>query len=123
MSLISNLFIHSIRDVAVVTVSEKKLLDTYKVQQLASDLQELVEVRNERKLILDLTKVSQISPAVVRVLLELKERADEAKGKVVLCGLQPEVKKLAKIADLHKVFSCYNDEEGALRAFGMTTAG
>jgi anti-anti-sigma factor len=119
----SNLFIHSIRDVTIVDVQEPTMLDAYRLEPLGSDLNELIEVRGEPKLILDLTKVRQAAPGLVTILVKLKQKADENGAQVVLCGLQPEVRRLARIADLDKLLKVYSDEEGALGAFGLTTAG
>ncbi len=116
-------FMHAIRDVTVAMFNTKAIVRPEQVEEFGKVVYDLVDRKNARKLILDLTRVQQLAPSAVTVLMNLKKKEDEIRGQVVLCGVQPELRKLFKLTGLQKLFKFYADEEGGLRAFGMTTAG
>jgi len=119
----SRLLIHPIRDVVIVNFIDPSILDTLQVEAIGKELFELVDQRNHRKIILDFQNVKFLSSSALGVLITMKKKADAIKGKVVICSMKPDLKKVFKITKLDKMFEfCDNEEEG-LGTFGITTAG
>ena len=117
------LLIHTIRDATIVNFNDKTILDNAQVQQIGEQLYELVDRKDRKKLILDFTNVKLLSSSAIGVLITLRKKAEQIKGRVVLCGLRNELMKVFKITNLHKLFKFCKNEEKALAVFGITTAG
>ncbi len=119
----ARLLIQSFRDVTVVNFSDSSILDTAQVQQIGDQLNELIDNRAIRKLILDFSKVKFLSSSALGVLITLRNKSNEIKGKVVLCSLRPDLRKIFKITNLDKLFDFHENEERALNSFGISTMG
>lgn len=119
----ARLLIQSFRDVTVVNINDASILDTAQVQQIGEELYDLIDARAIRKIVLDFSKVKFLSSSALGVLITLRKKSDEIKGKVLLCGMKPELRKLFKITNLEKLFDFYENEERALNYFGVSTVG
>jgi anti-anti-sigma factor len=117
------LFIHPVRDVTVVNLADASILDAQQVQQIGDELYELVDKQARRKIIIDFGKVRFLSSSALGVLITLRKKADQIKGKVVFCCLRDDLRKVFKITNLEKMFEFHDSEEKALGVFGVTTAG
>ena len=117
------LLVHQIRDVTIVNFNDPSLLDMMQVEQIGKELHKLVDERAYKKILLDFTKVKLLSSSALGVLITLQKKAREIKGRVVLCGLRPELRKVFKITSMDRLFDFYDDESAGLASFGVTAAG
>jgi anti-anti-sigma factor len=118
----ARLLINMMRDVTVVTFNETSILDTLQVQQIGEELFQLVDAKTRTKIVLDFAKVRMLSSSALGVLITLRKKASEIKGRIVLCGLRPDLRKVFKITNLEKLFEFQENEEKALGVFGVTLA-
>jgi len=56
---------------------------------------------------------------ILGVLIRLRKRAEAIHGRVVICGLRPELHKVFKISKLDRLFDFYSNEEEALKSFDV----
>ena len=119
----ARLLIQSIKDVTAVRFLESSILDTRLIQQISEQLNELVEARNKKKLLLDFNAVKFLSSSALGLLVTLKKKLDLINGTIVICGMNKELQKVFKITSLDKLFAFADDEESALEVFGVTSAG
>ncbi|GMU20305.1 MAG: hypothetical protein AMXMBFR13_04020 [Phycisphaerae bacterium] len=119
----ARLLIHPVRDVVVVNFSDSSILDTLQVQQIGEELYQLVDAQARRKIILDFDKVRFLSSSALGVLITLHKKAQAIKGRVVLCNVRDEIRKIFKITSLDKLFEFHEHEEKALGSFGVSTVG
>ncbi len=117
------LMTHQMRDVTVVNLHDSSILDTQQVDELGEELNKLVDERACKKIVIDFTKVKFLSSSALGVLIRLQKKAREIKGQIILCGLKKELLQVFKITSLDKLFEFKDNEEQALAAFGVTTAG
>ncbi len=123
MSELHPLLIQSIRDVTIVDFNQRQIREMHQIQEIGEELFGLVDQQNVRKLVLDFSKVQLLSSAMLGVLLNLKTRAEAAKGRIVICNLKRELREVFRLARLDKMFSFYDSEADALASFGVTSAG
>ena len=64
----------------------------------------------------DLSKLDYISSAGLRVLLVVAKKVQQAKGKVVLFGLVPNVREVFSISGFDQIFSIESDADAAVAA-------
>lgn len=70
-----------------------------------------------RHMVIDLREIPYISSAGFRALLIAAKAMDTAKGKLVLCGMSPEIKRLFEIGHFTDLFMiCGTRDEGIVKA-------
>ena len=115
----SRLLIEDYGGVTLVTFIDSTLLECSTVEQVGKDLYHLTDHLNKQKLVLDFSNVRLLSSHTLGILLTLYKKAKEIKGKVVLCGLRPDLMKIFTITNLVKIFEFYPTDAEALKAFGV----
>lgn len=85
----------------------------------ASDLKAVIlslNKENVSNLIIDLSKTSYCDSSGLSALLSANRLCKNSNGKFILTGLQPNVKKMIEIAQLHRVLSITETVEEAEKA-------
>jgi anti-sigma B factor antagonist len=117
------LVIQTLRDVTIVDLHEPHIRDMNQVQQIATELYDLVDNKTRRNLILDFSKVVLLSSSALGVLITLNKKTQTLGGKLVMVGLKDDIYNLFKLAKMHKLFTFCATEDEALGHFGITSAG
>jgi len=113
------LVVQTLGDVVVVDLGSSTVLDASTIDAVGRKLYELVEKQAHRKIILDFSQVRFLSSMILGVLIRLRKRSAAINGRVVLCGLRPELHKVFKISKLDSLFEFYPNEEEALKSFDV----
>ncbi|MHC4717143.1 MAG: STAS domain-containing protein [Planctomycetota bacterium] len=111
--------VQTIGDVTVVDLTSSSILDGLTIQSVGEKLFELVDEQARRKIILDFSEVRLLSSMMLGVLVRLQRRVEGIKGRLVLCGLRPDLMRVFKITQLHKLFEFYRNENEALNSFDV----
>lgn len=101
--------------VTVVLIEDAALLDQVHIEKVAEQLYELVEEKARRKLVVDFRRVQHLSSQMIGVIIELHKKSVAIKGKLVVCGMQPNVHKGFKIMQLDKILTIVGEETEAVR--------
>jgi anti-anti-sigma factor len=115
----NELLIQTYKDVTVVSFQNVSVLDSANIEALGRNLLDLIIKQDNRKLVLEFTAVKFMSSQALGVLLQLKKAMDPVKGKIVIVGIRPELHKVFKITNLHKLFTFHEDLDRALGDFGV----
>jgi len=115
----SGLVINQIYGVVVVNFRNQSILDGASIDAIAADLYALVDQQAHRKVILDFTAVRFLSSQVIGTLLQVDKKIRAIKGKVVICGMKPNLFKIFETMNLHKVLTFAEDEEKAMRVLDV----
>ncbi|HOW17910.1 MAG TPA: STAS domain-containing protein [Phycisphaerae bacterium] len=119
----TNLLVETIKDATVVTFQDAALLDAIRIQNTGTALFELVERQNRLRIVLDFHNVRSLSSSMLGVLLTLKNKLEDARGRMVLCGLAKDLRRLFEMTALDRVFQFAPDADQALAALGVIAAG
>ena len=115
----AQLVVQTLGDVVVVDLGSTTVLDAPTIEAVGKRLYELVDKQAQRKIILDFSQVRFLSSMILGVLIRLRKRAEAIHGRVVICGLRPELHKVFKISKLDRLFEFYSNEEEALKSFDV----
>ena len=121
MSSSSKLRIRSVDHVPVVRFQESSILDTELIHDIAHELDQLIETKNNKKLLLDFTEVTFFSSSALGILVTLSKKMAEIEGELVICALAAELRKVFKITNLDKLFKFADNEHQALQMLGVTS--
>ncbi len=108
-----------------VTVAELKggTLDAGScLDAIGKQLYELVDRRNCRRIILDLSDVRFLSSSALGVIMVLKHKLDYRQGRLALCGASDTVWQVFRFAGLTGQLEFYPTCEAALASFGPLVA-
>ncbi|MBN1436177.1 MAG: STAS domain-containing protein [Sedimentisphaerales bacterium] len=70
----------------------------------------------ETGMILDMTDVSFISSAGLRVLVQLRQAANDAGKTIAMMNVQPAVYKIFKLTSFEKIIGVFENEKQAIKA-------
>ncbi len=117
----SGLVISQMQDVTVANFNESSILETGAVQAIAKELYAMIDEQARKKVILDFHMVKFLSSQMLGVLIAMHKKSAEIGGKIIICGLKPELYKVFKITKLDKLLNFASDEEQALNSFDIFT--
>jgi len=109
--------VENIGDVTVVCLTDRKILVEQSIQVIGEQLLNLVNESGRKKLLLNFRNVEYMSSAVLGMLVTLNKKVLAAGGKLVLCGIDPQIREVFEITKLDKLFVIRGDEQEALQAF------
>ena len=116
----SRLTVRNLKDVTLVTLSDTSVVAPQVIDSIKRELFELVDEKGCGNLILDLSKVQYLSSSALGVLIPLHEKTQNLRGRLILCGVSPDIMKVFKITKLDKLFAFKDTENNALADFGVT---
>jgi len=104
--------------VLVVNFTDAKILDEARIQQIGSELMEMVTAASQnKKMLLNFQGVQFMSSAMIGKLVLLNKKSKQAEIELKFCNISPNVLEVFKITRLNKVFKILSDEEKALKDF------
>jgi anti-sigma B factor antagonist len=101
---------------SVVAFQTSSLMNPVEVERLRADLVRLVDEEKRTPLVLDFRRVQYFSSQVMGVILTLnKKLAALPGGKLVLCGVAPQLLELLRITRLDRILTIKTDRKEAIR--------
>jgi anti-anti-sigma factor len=92
-------------DTAIVTFSDKHILESGQIDKLKELLLPIAEKTMHGKLVLDFSNVQSLSSAMLGLLLTIHKRMREQSGDMELWNLNQNIQKVFEITQLTKVFN------------------
>ena len=100
----------------VAIVEPRGRIDSVRAGAFSDQVEELIRT-GSRNLLIDLGDIAYVSSAGFRALLIARRLADEAGGKLVLCGMSRELRRLFEIGHFTELFViCATRDEGLAKA-------
>ncbi len=99
----ANLLIQRETDITLVDLQDASILDAHHIESIGEQLFKLVDQMDRKKLILDFSKVRHMGSAAIGMILTLNKKSKAIKGKLVLCGVRPDVMQIFAIMRLDKL--------------------
>ncbi len=103
--------------VTVVHFTTPRLMGDKAVQGVGERLHRLVEEGWHRQVVVDLDKIEAMNSTMIAKLITLHRKARASGGRVVLCGLRPELLEVFQTLQLHRLLPVYEDRDKALQSF------
>ena len=97
----------------MLRLTANAIMDPRIVREVSEDLQRV----EAAQIILDFSNVREINSAMMAVLLSLRERLQSKQGRLVLCGLRPDVLDRFRVMQIDRLLGVVNDLDAALDLF------
>jgi anti-sigma B factor antagonist len=104
-------------DVTVAKFVTQAIMDERVIRIIGQALYREVEQLGHDQLVLDFSDVRHFSSALLAVLIELNKRIKVTKGRLVLCGLRPELQEVFVVTKLNGTLKIVADMGEATRLF------
>src|SRR6185295_1750732 len=110
MAVHRRLQVSQVGAVTVVRFVDRKILDEANIQELGSELFQLVEDEGQKTLLLNFASVEFLSSAALGKLITLDKKVKAKGGKLRLSNIRPEIYEVFAITKLNKLFDIKDDE-------------
>ena len=107
---------HHRDDVLVVAFTRQRILADAVIAQIGRELLELAD-EADSKLLLNFQGVTFMSSAMIDKLVLLSKKCAASKIVVKMCAIAPNIREVFEITRLNKMFSIYDSENDAFKAF------
>jgi anti-sigma B factor antagonist len=104
-------------DATVVTFVDTRITEELNIQSVGDELSQLVDELGRRKLLLDFSNVAFLSSGLLGKLSVLHHKLQAVQGRLVLCGVRPELMLPFKITKLDRTLTIVPDRATGLTAF------
>ena len=104
-------------EVAMVRLTDRKVMDPLVIQELGDELFGLVDRDKRYNVLLNFAGVEFLSSAALNKLIVLDKKIKTAGGKLQLCNLKPEIFEIFAVTRLTQLFAIKRSEQEALAAF------
>ena len=106
-------------EATVVAFRDTKILDAMVIETIGRELYDLVEKQGCRKMALDFSNVRFLSSQMLGVLIALQKKTGAVKGRLMLCSVHDDLKKLFQLVKLERVLPIVPDRTTALGVLGL----
>ncbi len=107
--------VETVRDVLVARPTQRRLLNEEKIAALKRQLEELVVNSGYLKFVLNLTAVESMASMMVARLYAVQRKVTAAGGRLVLCGVQPGLRRGLQNPQVDATLvPIYDEEQDAL---------
>ena len=111
-----NLTTDRAQGVAIVRVGETRVM--YPLLAEFSDAVTSLITAGDRKVLIDLSKVTYVDSATIGCLMDLYRQATAAGGSLKLSGVQKRVETMLTMTGAHNFLKMFPDEASAVQSFG-----
>lgn len=102
--------------VNVIDLTLPHTLDIEEFDRLNESLLELIRGEPEGQWALDLSKLSYMGSAALGLLVNLRQQVKQAGGRLVLCGMSPQLLHIFKTCCMEKLFKIVKTRNDAIAA-------
>ena len=103
-------------DVAIVRIGETRIM--YPLLQEFSAAVAGLLAGGDRKVLIDLSKVTYVDSATIGCLMDLYRQTTAAGGQLRLAGVQKRVETMLTMTGAHNFLELHPDEASAVKSFG-----
>ena len=113
----ANLYKHSKQgDVNVVDLTLPHTLDIDEFDRLNDSILDLIRGEPEGQWVLDLSQLSYMGSAALGLLVNLRQQIKQSGGRLVLCGLSPQLVHIFKTCCMERLFKIVKSRKDAVAA-------
>ena len=104
-------------DVTVAKLITQAIMDERVIRVIGQELYRQVEQLGHDQMVIDFSDVRHFSSALLAVLIELNKRIKATKGRLILCGLRPELHEVFVVTKLDGTLRIVAGVSEAMRQF------
>ena len=91
-------------DVTLVTFNDERIVDENQIRELHESFEPVVKENLNKKLVLNFINVKFMTSALLGLLVRIHKRVSEQGGRIQLCNLDVNLRRVFEITKLTKIF-------------------
>ncbi len=103
--------------ITVIEFLDPLVLDAFHVQRVSKQLMDMVELQKPLRIVMDLSAIKMLSSRTLGVFLDMRQKLQPLGGKMVICGIDPQLYRVFKVTSLDKIFDFFSTRQDALNSF------
>jgi anti-sigma B factor antagonist len=107
--------VQTIDNVAVVSITQGRVLDDQIITKFGDELKMLVEQSGHHRILINFQKVEYLSSAALGKLIPLRKLIEGVQGKLALSNIDDSILEAFKITRFDRIFNIFPDEQEALQ--------
>ena len=107
----------SVDGIVVVVFRQSQMVNAITLDQVGTNLKELIDGAEEDRFVLDFSQVEYLSSSALGMLIGLQRRVALKKGQMKLSGINNEIEEVFRITKLDTVFDIYKDAAAAVDTY------
>lgn len=112
-----SLEVEQVGEVTVVRFTCAELLEDEAIELLGGQLYALVDHLGRRQLVLNLGPVRRMASLMLGKIMTLHKKLKPVGGKLILCGIDPEIRRIFDTLKLPQFLRICREEQEALQQF------
>lgn len=113
----SKLMVRRDGDVLVIEFIDRNILDEASIQQIGSEILDLIDKSGYPKVVISFENVDHLSSAALGTLITINNRVRQKDGQLRLTHIDPQIYEVFKITKLNKLFQIHDTTEQAIKSF------
>jgi anti-sigma B factor antagonist len=109
--------VESIHGITVARFADAEILTEGVIEEVSDQLRDLVDGRGAADILLNFGEVRLMSSTMLAVLFRFSRRVADARGRLKLCCIAPDLMQAFKITRFDRIFEIHDEESSALDAF------
>lgn len=106
-----------IRNVMIVNIIPTEIHDELNIQMMGDELFSLVDAGKTTKMLVDFSVVTSLAAAFLGKMITLNRKLNFVQGKLVICGLQEEMRNVFSATRLNRIIDVADSRESGLKVF------
>lgn len=91
-------------DVTLVTFNEERIVEENQIRQLHKSFEPVIVKNQSKKMVLNFDNVKFMTSAMLGLLVRIHKNVTEKGGRIQLCNLDPNIRRIFEITKLTKIF-------------------
>lgn len=105
-------------DVAVVSFGTPAIDALSGIEEMTERLRAYIGTEQPKKMVVDFTGVRFFTSQMLGVLVDVWRRLRDYGGRLLICGINPQLNRVFRITNLDRIFEFYPDRDAAVSALG-----
>ncbi len=103
-------------DVAVVSFGAAAIDALSGIEEMTHRLRTYIGTEQPRKMVVDFSNVRFFTSQMLGLLVDVWRRLRDCGGRLLICGINPQLNRVFKITNLDRIFEFYPDCDAAVTA-------
>ena len=106
-------------DVTIVSFNATSISGLAGIEEASKTISKFILDNCPRKIVVDFERVKFFSSQTLGLIMEMWKKLQNYGGKVVICGIEPQLHRVFKITNLDKIFEFFPDKDSAVAALAQ----
>lgn len=111
------ILVQAYQNIVLIKIDVDRLLEMKVINAVHAAIDKQIDMHPRISLVLDMSKVTNMSSAMLGKLVALQKSIKKCKGRMAVCDVKAPILELFKVTKLHKLFDIRDKSEDAINYY------